>query len=980
MKNNSKATEDENFPIVAIGASAGGLAAFEEFFVAIPDGVMPQMAFVLIQHLAPEHKSILTDLISHYTNMKVFEVEDSMQVQINCVYIIPPNYEMALSKNSLQLFKPSALHGHRLLIDFFFNSLAQEKHENAIAIILSGTGKDGTMGAQAIKNENGMVIAQSPESAEYDGMPSSAIESGVVDYILGANEMFNHLFIYLFQQKSEDKLFLTLPKPQSTNQLEKIFTLLRSQTGHDFTQYKPSTMYRRIERQMAVNNIESIEDYIHFVGKKPKELESLFKSLLIGVTSFFRDKEAFQYLEDEIIPKLFVGKSLDKPLRIWVAACSTAEEVYSIAILLQEQMQRLKQDFFVQIFATDIDPDAIAIARDGIYKIDAKSNISNKRLKQFFNKEPHGNRYKINKDIRNMVVFSEHSPIKDPPFSKLDLISCRNLLIYMNVELQEKILGVFHYALKPNGYLFLGNSETVGKQDQFFSLENTQAKVYKKRDVCSDVEKISFSNIIPHNIDNTPTSKFLIKSETDMRLPLRELTEQTILKHIAPSSALINEDGDILYLHGRMGKYLEMASGLAGVNNILRMTREELQYNLMLAFKEVKKTDKTVRYYGITIKSDGELIRVNLTVHSVDASNGTTLYVVIVEEMNDEYYLTNTKIQNPTEDSKLSTDERIVVLKQKLLLQENILQDANDKLERTNNELRAYNEEIQSMNEELQSTNEELETSKEELQSVNEELSTVNTELQSKVSDLFQSNNDMNNLLAGTGIGTIFVNHQLSILRFTPAVTEIINLIASDIGRTVGDIVSNLVGYNNLIDDTQTVLNTLIPFEIEVQTKMGAWYLMHIQPYRTLKNVIEGAVISFINISEMVKIRQELQKANEISRLAIVVHDAHDAITVQNIKGEIIAWNPAAQKMYGWSEAEALKMNVQENIPKGLHSEFKTIVKNLMQGDVVKPYLTKRLCKNGEIHNVYLTATALKNSNEKVYAIATTEQIVLKNK
>ena len=452
-----------SFPIVGIGASAGGLAAIEAFFSGMPADMDPGMAFVLVQHLDPDHKSILTELIQRTTRMQVFEVKDGVLVQPNCIYIIPPNRDMAFLNGTLQLLEPAAPRGHRLPIDFLFRSLAVDQHERAIGIVLSGTGSDGTLGVRAIKGDGGMVMVQTPGSCEFDGMPQSALSTGMVDYELPPAEMATQLMAYVTHAFGHPPRAATVAAPQTENALKKIFVLLRSQTGHDFSQYKPNTIFRRIERRMAVHQIEGVDGYVRYLQQTPVEVQALFNDLLIGVTNFFRDPEAFALLESVVIPKLFEGKVAGSAVRVWCAGCSTGEEAYSIAILLQERLETLKVSYKVQVFATDIDSRAIAVARAGVYPGSIADDISPERLARFFTAEPDGSAYCVHKGIRDLLVFSEQDVIKDPPFSKLDLISCRNLLIYLGPELQKKLISLFHYALLPGGVLFLGTSETAGE-------------------------------------------------------------------------------------------------------------------------------------------------------------------------------------------------------------------------------------------------------------------------------------------------------------------------------------------------------------------------------------------------------------------------------------------------------------------------------------------------------------------------------------
>jgi len=983
------------FPIIGIGASAGGLAAFEGFFSGMPADSDPGMAFVLVQHLAPDHKSILTDLIRRYTRMQVFEVEDGMTVLPNCAYIIPPNCDMAFINGTLQLMEPAAPRGQRLPIDFFFRSLAQDLRERAIGIVLSGTGSDGTLGVRAIKGEGGMVMAQSPASTEYDGMPRSAIGTGLVDYELPPAEMPAQIIAYVAHNRDMLHQTGTVHAPKNENTLKKIFILLRAQTGHDFSQYKLSTINRRIERRMAVNQISMIDEYVKYLQQTPSEVEALFRDMLIGVTNFFRDPAAFKIMEEQIIPKLFVGRDEESAIRIWVPGCSTGEEAYSLAILLAERQEAMKRSFKVQVFATDIDSQAIAAARAGIYPASISTDISQERLKRFFSSESNGSAYRIHKAIRDMLVFSEQNVIKDPPFSKLGLISCRNLLIYMGGDLQKKLIPLFHYALNPNGYLFLGTSETIGEFDDLFTVQDRKQKIYGRKDDYHSAKRANPGRFLsPMTAIDVTLPQDKKKIPGFKKLPLRELAEQALLKHVALAGALVSGNGDILYIHGRTGMYLEATTGEVGIINILKMAREGLKRDLTTALHKAVGTKDVVRQNGVRIKTNGDFTTINLTIRPVAATGAGSgapaykteapLYLVILEEAPESRQTSPggydlalaARDAYPSEHTRqgVNAADRIAQLQQELRAKEEYLQTANEELETSNEELKSSNEEMQSVNEELQSTNEELETSKEELQSVNEELATVNAELQTKVGDLSKANNDMNNLLAGTGIATIFVDHKLNILRFTPTATRIINLIQSDLGRPVAHIASNLKGYDCLITDVQAVLDNLIPQEREVQTIENKWYNMRIQPYRTTDNVIEGAVITFIDITDRKKLQEALRKVDEPHRLSVVLRDAHDTITMQDLDGSILAWNPGAERMYGWSEAEALAMNVRELIPDNMRKDEIGKLRQLAEGKMLESYLTQRIIKGGSIIKVSIISTALVDEEGKIYAIATTER------
>ncbi len=979
-----KENAEDAFLVVGIGASAGGLAAFEAFFSGLPARADPGMAFVLVQHLAPNHKSLLTELIRRCTRMQVFEVEDGMIVQRDCVYIIPPNHDMAFLDGALHLLEPSAPRGQRLPIDFFFRSLAQDQAEYAVGVVLSGTGSDGTLGVRAIKGEGGMVIVQMPESSDFDGMPRSVIATGLADYVLPPAEMATQLISYATHAFGKLSRSGGIDTPKTENALKKIFILLRSHTGHDFSHYKPSTINRRIERRMAVHQISEIGSYVKYLQQTPTEAEALFRDLLIGVTSFFRDPEVFAALESEIIPALFAQKPAGATIRVWSTGCSTGEEAYSIAILLNERMEALKQNYVVQIFATDIDSRAIATARAGVYPASIAADITQERLARFFSAEPDSGSFRIHKSIRDMLVFSEQDVIKDPPFSKLDLISCRNLLIYLGMPLQKKLIPLFHYALNPDGVLLLGTSEGIGDFTGLFNVLDRKSKLFQRKEDYQARRIAMPSRSLWHaplleQIGSAGSKRMAPAA----KLPLREITEQALLQHLAPTGALVNRHGDILYLQGRTGMYLEPAPGEVGISNILKMARTGLRRPLALALHDAVNSKEVTRAPGLRVKTNGHFSTVDLAICPVlagaMAAPETHLYLVILADMSAAPQESTPPVSASAKSPEPGTadadaESRIALLKQELRAKDEYLQSTHEELESSNEELKSSNEEMQSINEELQSTNEELETSKEELQSVNEELATVNNELQTKVLDLSRANNDMNNLLAGTGIGTVFVDYALRILRFTPAASSIINLIPSDVGRPVAHIVSNLVNYSSLVEDTQAVLDTLIFKEIIVQTIAGNWYTMRLQPYRTLDNVIEGAVISFIDITDTVRTRDALHRANGLSRLAIVVRDAFDAITMQDMQGRIQAWNPGAVRMYGWSEQEALLMNAADRIPPELRAESLDTLSRLYKGEALASYDTRRVTKQGKAIAVSVTSTALYNETGEIYAIATTER------
>ena len=841
-----------SFYVVGIGASAGGLEALEKFFRNMPENT--GMAFIVVSHLDPNHVSIMPELIQKATKMKLFQAEDGMVVEPNHVYVAQANRDLAILHGTIQLIEPLEAHGFRLPIDFFFKSLSADLGEKAVCIVLSGMASDGTAGLKAVKSELGMVMVQDPKSAKFDGMPSSAVKTGLADYILPPEEMPDQLIKYASAKIHGVLLDKEIADGKIPDAFQKIFILLRTRTGHDFSLYKQNTIYRRIERRMNVTQLGNFPNYIRLLQESPAEIENLFKELLIGVTNFFRDPESFEELK-KVLSELVISKPDNGQIRIWVPGCYTGEEAYSVAIILRECMNEAKKYLNVQIFATDIDISAIEKARIGSFS-GIESDVGRERLNRFFISE--GNIFHIRKEIREMLVFAPQSIIKDPPFTKIDLISCRNLLIYLNAELQKKIIPLFHYSLLPNGLLFLGSSETIGGFVDLFSMVNKKWKIYKKRDsIYSAQPFIEFPS--SRQAGNT-NETFMKNNETKN---ITRLAEKIILQSYTPNCVIISEKGDIVYIHGRTGKYLELTNGEAKMN-IFEMAREGLQQELPALIRKVLSSKKSLTVEGIKVKSNGSSQLINLTVKPIkDPVEMLGSLLIIFEEVIPPRKMpASKKIHYEKKSGKI-----IKELEHELKSTKENLRSTIEELETSNEELKSTNEEMQSTNEEMQSSNEELETSKEELQSLNEELITVNTELQNKNDELSVINNDMKNLMESIDIPTIFLDNNLFIKRFTFHATKVVNLIPSDIGRPINHIATNLK-YEKFIEDAKEVLRTLVFKEIELQTNSGLWYQMRILPYRTIGNVIDGLVITFSDINNLKTASEENNKLNQEIRLA----------------------------------------------------------------------------------------------------------------
>ncbi len=857
------AAGSQTFPIVGIGASAGGLEALEQFLEHVPAG--SGMAFVIVQHLDPTHKGIMSELLQRVTDMPVVQVRNRTKVKPDCVYVIPPNKDMAIRQDVLHLKAPAAPRGLRLPVDHFLRSLAENRQEHSIGVILSGMGSDGTLGLRAIKEKAGVAMAQDPASAKFDSMPRSAIDAGLADIVAIPQELPAKIVAYLQRTPLVRKADLPL-EGKTKSALEEILVLLRSRSGHDFSLYKRNTIVRRIERRMGLHQIRKMATYVLYLQDNPQELDLLFKELLIGVTHFFRDGAVWEQLREQVIPALLASRDPGPAaLRAWVPGCSTGEEAYSLAIVLKEAAELLKSEstFKIQIFATDLDRDAIDKARQGLFPENIASDVTAERLHRFFAKENHG--YRMCKEIREMVIFAPQDIVLDPPFTKLDILSCRNLLIYLTPEVQKKLIPLFHYSLNPGGVLVLGSAETVGGGSELFVPINAKSRIFQRTKSTLHSELVEF----PASFSARPPAGGQARPASKLPDSLQSMADLLVLQQYAPPAVLANDKGDILYICGRTGKYLEPAAGKANWN-IFAMAREGLRYELAGAFQKAlrQKTGDVVKIQGLKVSDHGDAQHVNLSVERLDAGGPLQglMMIVFTDVAPPAIAATARKTTNRQVHSS-----RLAEMERELLRVRNEARITHEEMQTAHEELRSANEELQSTNEELQSTSEEQTTSHEEMQSLNEELQTVNAELQAKVDELSRIGNDMKNLLDCTDIATLFLDKDLNVRRFTPLVTKIIKLMPRDVGRPLSDLASDLC-YPELAEDAQEVLRTLTATEKPVATQDMRWFKVRIMPYRTLDDHIEGVVITFIDITEAKTLEAQLRERQSVLEDHVASH------------------------------------------------------------------------------------------------------------
>jgi two-component system CheB/CheR fusion protein len=880
---------DGSFPIVGIGASAGGLAALGEFFAPAPLDI--GVAFVVVSHQPSGHVSLLPDLLRKHTAMPVVEATDGMRVAPNHVYLSTPGRTLAMLQGVLHVMDPDSDGRVALPIDYFFRSLADDQGDRAIGVILSGTGTDGTLGLKAIKAHAGMTMAQEAQTAKYAGMPESAIRSGVVDYVRPAGSMVEQIRTFLTGAAGRDAQRLAGDSPA----LGRIFVALRDRTGHDFSVHKASTSRRRIERRMNVHQIETIEEYLRYLQVNPKEVDALFRELLIGVTSFFRDPAAFDALAGKGLPKLLDSRPDGTDVRVWVPACSTGEEAYSIAILLRESLDAQERSLRVQIFATDLDRAAIEIARAGVYPSGIATDLTPERLRRWFVQEEDSH-YRVTKDIRDLVIFAPHDLLMDPPFTKLDLLSCRNLLIYLESRAQRRLMPLFHYALKPTGLLFLGASESIDRHEDLFSTVDRKWKIFRRVNARRQVlEGFPIGRGKSRPVEAPPADR----RETPETPGLASLVERMLLTRSGQSGVVVDKLGEMLYVTGRAGEYLEPAAG-EPTHHLLKMAREGLRHDLTAVLREAAKTRRRAVRRGVRVTIDGGVRSVDIALTPITEPKPLRgLFLVTFETAPSAGpRRLRSRDRRPARRARPASQALVDELRD----MKQRLQHALEETRAANEELTSANEELQSANEELQSGNEELETGREEMQSLNEELATVNAELSAKVDDLADAQSDLQNLLNSTDTATIFLDADLNIKRFTPAARAVANLIVSDLGRPLSDIASKLEG-PPLMDDAREVLQSLVSRAREIRSAEGAWYLMRALPYRTLANTIGGVILTFSDVTAIKRAEVILREAQ--AYFESIVQTVREPLVILDREFRVVSANGAFYQTFGITPVDA---------------------------------------------------------------------------
>ncbi len=931
--------------VVGIGSSAGGIDALKTFFSKMPAD--SGMAFVVVQHLDPHYDSSLVSIIAGRTTMPVSLAEDGAALAPNHIHVIPPDAILTVQSGRLRLARPAAAAARRVSVDTFLTSLAEDQGEDAVGIILSGFGSDGAQGIAVIKEHGGLTISQ----AEFDhhakqGMPQSAVAGGFVDHVLAVENMPQMLVDYRRHRaacdthKGPDGIRQDLP-----GKLADICAVLRSKIGRDFSDYKTGTLMRRIQRRMHVLQTDDVADYTEKLRRLPTEAEQLFREMLISVTRFFRDQDSFDVLEAKVIPLVLAETAGTDPIRVWVAGCATGEEAYSVAILFKEGLARAGSHRQVQVFATDLDDRAIAVARSGLYPAAIAADMTPARLRACFSREDGS--YRVAKDIREVCLFSTHDLIKDPPFSHIHLVCCRNLLIYFEPQLQQRVITTFHYALRPGGHLFLGPSESVASQAHLFAPLDKRHRLYERRDTA-----VSFPSFSLSRATDTPPRRPASPPGDDI-----DRRAARAIARYAPAFLVVNRQHDVLRFSGQTAKFLQPATGVATLN-LFTLLHNDLRAAVRAALKEATSTGERVLHERLSIEAGGHYDLANLIVEPISGPVDEGLFVVAFQDAGP-----GGAGANQADAGEQGGGEAIQAVRQEVVSLRERLRDTTEQLEAASEELQSSNEEYLSVNEELQSANEELVTSKEELQSLNEELQTINAELNNRNDSLVRSNSDLANLFDNTSIATLFLDRDLRIRRFTPRLLDIFNVREGDEGRPISDIVSHLTR-DGLGQDVQHVLRTLAPREREVSVAEGVSYLMQVRPYRDLNNVIDGAVITFVDLSE----RKRHEQAR--SRLAAIVDSSQDAIIGHDFDGMVMSWNEGATRLFETPAVEAVGHPMPALVKRALPWDWTDMLASLQRGEHLPAFECSGNVASGLTIEVSVTLSPVRESDGGVTGIS----------
>jgi two-component system CheB/CheR fusion protein len=905
--------------VVGIGASAGGVKALSSFFSAMPTNT--GAAFVVIVHLAPEGRSELPHILSATTEMSVMQVTETCALKPNCIYVIPPDRQLQITDNDISVVPFDEPRGQRAPIDSFFRSLAAQ-HGDGFAVILTGGGSDGAVGVKSVKESGGIILVQDPAEAEHPSMPRAAIATEVADFVLPVHQLAERLATLI-----DTKDQVTIPSPPGEEEfLRRVLAHLRVRTGHDFSHYKRSTIMRRMQRRMQVARRETLEEYFTYLRENGDEAQALLADLLISVTTFFRDSKAFETLGRQVIPELFKGKETGI-IRVWCAGCATGEEAYSIAMLLIEEAGRHEIRPEIQVFGSDMDVKALNVAREGRYPVAIEADVSEERLRRFFTRD--GEFYRVKRDLRDVVLFASHSLLKDPPFSRLDLISCRNLLIYLDRDLQHQVLATLHYGLNPDGYLFLGSSESAEHADVLFRTVDRDARIFQ-----SNARPTDRLPTLPR-LTGVPADSGMIHIAAPAPISARgaQAAHRETLETSSPPSILIDASNRVLHLSETAGRYLQPSGGPL-TTDITDLVRHEMRFELRAALHRVFERGEQTLSTAIFVRFNGAANRVYVQVKPIlsdDTEKRTKQALIFFIEGEAE------RPGAPPPDMDNLSNETVDRLKQELELAQARLRTTREESEAANEELRAANEELQSINEEYRSTAEELETSKEELQSINEELQTVNSELKLKLETVSRANSDLQNLMAAMDFGTLFLDPGLRIKRFTPRLADLFSITPNDVGRPITDFTHQL-HYDGLTADARMVIENLTPIEREIRSRAGGWYLVRIRPYRTIDDKIDGVVTTFIDVTERRQMEDALRTGqDDLRQEARLVELSRAPIFVWDFDGPILQWNRGSEELYGYKREEVLGKNKEDLLKTTVPgSTFQAIRELLLQNGAWK--------------------------------------------